>query len=42
MTIAASSGRVGNAALAGSWELEVSFPAIKRENKTFVETLAKM
>ncbi|MFM6438552.1 MAG: DUF4347 domain-containing protein [Microcystis panniformis] len=37
--IAASSRRVGNAALAGSWELEVSFPAIKGENKTFVETL---
>ncbi|MBD2624718.1 DUF4347 domain-containing protein [Microcystis flos-aquae FACHB-1344] len=37
--IAASSRRVGNAALGGSWELEVSFPAIKGENKTFIETL---
>jgi hypothetical protein len=37
--IAASSRRVGNAALAGSWQLEVSFLAIKGENKTFVETL---
>ncbi|UZO74948.1 DUF4347 domain-containing protein [Microcystis aeruginosa str. Chao 1910] len=37
--IAASSRRVGNAALGGSWELEVSFPAIKGENQTFVETL---
>ncbi|WP_139294415.1 DUF4347 domain-containing protein, partial [Microcystis aeruginosa] len=36
--IAASSRRVGNAALGGSWELEVSFPATKGENKTFVET----
>jgi hypothetical protein len=40
--IAASSGRVGNAALGGSWELEVSLPATKGENQTFVETLAKM
>ncbi|WP_416209702.1 DUF4347 domain-containing protein [Microcystis aeruginosa] len=40
--IAASSGRVGNASLTGSWELEVSFPVTKGENKTFVETLAKM
>ncbi|MCZ8189833.1 MAG: DUF4347 domain-containing protein [Microcystis sp. LE19-338.1B] len=40
--IAASSRRVGNAALGGSWELEVSLPATKGENKTFVETLAKM
>jgi len=37
--IAASSRRVGNAALGGSWELEVSLPAIKGENQTFVETL---
>ncbi|WP_223211107.1 DUF4347 domain-containing protein, partial [Microcystis aeruginosa] len=37
--IAASSGRVGNAALGGSWELEVSFQAIKGENQTFIETL---
>ncbi|NCR83082.1 MAG: DUF4347 domain-containing protein, partial [Microcystis aeruginosa K13-10] len=37
--IAASSRRVGNAALGGSWELEVSFPAIKGENQTFIETL---
>ncbi|MCZ8359611.1 MAG: DUF4347 domain-containing protein [Microcystis sp. LE19-388.1G] len=40
--IAASSGRVGNAALGGSWELEVSFQVTKGENKTFIETLAKM
>jgi hypothetical protein len=40
--IAASSRRVGNAALGGSWELEVSLPATKGENQTFVETLAKM
>ncbi|MCA2911632.1 MAG: DUF4347 domain-containing protein [Microcystis sp. M034S1] len=37
--IAASSRRVGNAALGGSWELEVSLPAIKGENQTFIETL---
>jgi hypothetical protein len=37
--IAASSRRVGNAALGGSRELEVSLPAIKGENQTFVETL---
>ncbi|MFM7478028.1 MAG: DUF4347 domain-containing protein, partial [Microcystis aeruginosa] len=37
--IAASSRRVGNAALGGSWQLEVSFLAIKGENQTFVETL---
>ncbi|GBL11704.1 hypothetical protein MSj_03212 [Microcystis aeruginosa Sj] len=37
--IAASSRRVGNVALGGSWELEVSFPTTKGENQTFVETL---